>query len=105
MMDGLLEIVGKFINYIGKNIGMFLLMCAVSYVTYAITMFNVNVEVERLEDYVDKTAKHTMKQIQYTKQDLEMLEYYVDIELGYKVDTTKLDEVVLDTAAINEILK
>lgn len=59
MMDGFLEIVSKFINYIGKNIGMFILMCTVSYVTYIITMLNVNVEVERLEQKITEQEKYT----------------------------------------------
>lgn len=59
MMDGLLEIVSKFINYIGKNIGIFILMCTVSYVTYIITMLNVNVEVERLEQKITEQEKYT----------------------------------------------
>ena len=89
----------QYVIYIGLTVSiLFNVVCGLS-----IMLLNNN--IVQLEEYVDKTAKHTMKQIQYTKQDLEMLEYYVDVELGYKVDTTKQDEVVLDTAAINEMLK
>ena len=86
----------QYVIYIGLTVSiLFNVVCGLS-------IMLLNNDIVQLEEYVDKTAKHTMKQIQYTKQDLEMLEYYVDVELGYKSISSKLDEAALDTAYVDE---
>lgn len=89
----------QYVIYIGLTVSiLFNVVCGLS-------IISLNNDITKMEEYVDKTAKHTMKLIRYNKQDIEMLENYIDIEFGYKlIDTTKVDEVVLDTAAINELV-
>lgn len=81
-----------------------------NYVIYIILAFSLvinimfGVRIQSLSNnmqQMQETQQKAMKLIQYNKQDIELLEHYVDNEFGYKlVDTTKLDEVVEDTAAI-----
>lgn len=81
-----------------------------NYVIYIILAFSLvinimfGVRIQSLSNnmqQVQQTQQKAMKLIQYNKQDIELLEHYVDNEFGYKlIDTTKLDEVVEDTAAI-----
>lgn len=81
-----------------------------NYVIYIILAFSLvinimfGVRIQSLSNNMEQmqeTQQKAMKLIQYNKQDIELLEHYVDNEFGYKlIDTTKLDEVVEDTAAI-----
>ena len=81
-----------------------------NYVIYIILAFSLvinimfGVRIQSLSNnmqQMQETQQKAMKLIQYNKQDIELLEHYVDNEFGYKlIDTTKLDEVVEDTAAI-----
>lgn len=80
----------QYVIYIGLTVSiLFNVVCGLS-------IMSLNNDIVQLEDYVDKTAKHIMKQIEYTNKDVEFLEFYV----GYRSE-----EAVEDTAEYNEFIR
>lgn len=89
----------QYVIYIGLTVSiLFNVVCGLS-------IKSLNNDIVQLEDYVDKTAKHIMKQIEYTNKDVEFLEFYVGYKSEEAVDTSWVDIVIKDTAEYNEFIR
>lgn len=60
-MEGFFEIFGKIGDYIWKNIGLFVLMCAVGYGSSIYTQYQTNIKIKQLERQIEDQERYTNK--------------------------------------------